>query len=631
MTWDPGKDKSEFEGWGTEPRFPGGVTANDLVETANTVGWALSQGIPVSQEDVQAFVWITMTHAGGELTDEEQQQIDFTPNEVRAKVQQRGDINNLSLQELGWIDTAMSEVDVAQSDETFNSIIAGVVQGGALPMLRGLYGSAVGRAAGSALSAGIKAPLAAGRFARSHKGITAVAGLGVMAGIMQGVGQETADNLIPYGEEQPGLTGDGSQFVIVDTQTGETIEIPQEEAVAAGLTNAPINGTTNGTATDIPQDIINFAEGMGVDPQAYYAQLQAAGLTGTQVEFNPGIAGDITLPYQTFQHGIDLSGQPLSELPSLLQPQAPPPGGFSSPQLEAQGVTKPGEYVDERQAYLQGLNVAPSGVIQPNAFRTWSDGRTLLQIASEAAADFGVPVEVLYGMVTQESGWNPYAVGDGGQSHGLVQIYQPAHPNITIQQSNNPVFALRWAAQNLLSNYQRYGSWELAIIAHRSPVGAQYLSENGEFREALDQQYLSNIATYAMQSTLGNTIFGGQGSALSGAGVATAGPAAPPYRAPDRATLEEFVASSFEGELGRDVTPEEMESRVKELESLYRKAYSQSVRNFRGQSSTDVDPQAQFRRSLQESGEGQFHESTQERSSMHQYMGNIATILQGQY
>ncbi|NIR14647.1 transglycosylase SLT domain-containing protein, partial [Candidatus Bathyarchaeota archaeon] len=78
-----------------------------------------------------------------------------------------------------------------------------------------------------------------------------------------------------------------------------------------------------------------------------------------------------------------------------------------------------------------------------------------MEIAADAAVDFGVPVEALYGLVTQESGWNPYAVGDHGNSHGLVQIYQPAHPGITVQQATNPHFALRWAANNLLQNYRR--------------------------------------------------------------------------------------------------------------------------------------------------------------------------------
>nr|NIR14648.1 hypothetical protein [Desulfobacterales bacterium]NIV68392.1 hypothetical protein [Candidatus Bathyarchaeota archaeon] len=91
---------------------------------------------------------------------------------------------------------------------------------------------------------------------------------------------------------------------------------------------------------------------------------------------------------------------------------------------------------------------------------------------------------------------------------------------------------------------------------------------------------------------------------------------------PDRATLEEFIEGTY-GELyGREVTPEEMDQRVAELETLYKKAYRQSIRNFRGETSTAISPEDEFRRSLKESGEGKFARQREDRRSMHQYMGN---------
>lgn len=46
-----------------------------------------------------------------------------------------------------------------------------------------------------------------------------------------------------------------------------------------------------------------------------------------------------------------------------------------------------------------------------------------------------------------ESGGDSKAVGDGGLSHGLVQIYEPAHPDITRAQAEDPEFAIEFMAK----------------------------------------------------------------------------------------------------------------------------------------------------------------------------------------
>lgn len=49
-----------------------------------------------------------------------------------------------------------------------------------------------------------------------------------------------------------------------------------------------------------------------------------------------------------------------------------------------------------------------------------------------------------------ESTWNPEAVGDGGKSHGLVQIHLPAHPHITEAEAKDPDFALNFIVDKFL-------------------------------------------------------------------------------------------------------------------------------------------------------------------------------------
>jgi Lysozyme like domain len=57
-----------------------------------------------------------------------------------------------------------------------------------------------------------------------------------------------------------------------------------------------------------------------------------------------------------------------------------------------------------------------------------------------------------------ESGGNPNAVGDGGQSYGLWQIYLPAHPNVTPQQAENPSTAAQ-LAYSISSGGQNWTPW----------------------------------------------------------------------------------------------------------------------------------------------------------------------------
>lgn len=53
----------------------------------------------------------------------------------------------------------------------------------------------------------------------------------------------------------------------------------------------------------------------------------------------------------------------------------------------------------------------------------------------------------MIGVIKCESGGNTNAVGDGGHSRGLVQIYQPAHPDITPTQAFDPEFAVSFMAK----------------------------------------------------------------------------------------------------------------------------------------------------------------------------------------
>jgi hypothetical protein len=59
--------------------------------------------------------------------------------------------------------------------------------------------------------------------------------------------------------------------------------------------------------------------------------------------------------------------------------------------------------------------------------------------------DYGV----MDAIVKAESNYNPEAIGDSGKSHGLVQIFLPAHKEVTKEQAHNIDFSLDFLAKNL--------------------------------------------------------------------------------------------------------------------------------------------------------------------------------------
>lgn len=54
----------------------------------------------------------------------------------------------------------------------------------------------------------------------------------------------------------------------------------------------------------------------------------------------------------------------------------------------------------------------------------------------------GVSPDVALAVISCESSWDPNALGDSGQSHGLVQIHAPSHPSISPSESTDPRFAI---------------------------------------------------------------------------------------------------------------------------------------------------------------------------------------------
>jgi hypothetical protein len=64
----------------------------------------------------------------------------------------------------------------------------------------------------------------------------------------------------------------------------------------------------------------------------------------------------------------------------------------------------------------------------------------------------GVDPQIAIGVAKRESGFNNQADGDSNKSHGLWQIYLPAHPEITKEMAHNIVFSTQWSMNEMKKN-----------------------------------------------------------------------------------------------------------------------------------------------------------------------------------
>jgi len=62
---------------------------------------------------------------------------------------------------------------------------------------------------------------------------------------------------------------------------------------------------------------------------------------------------------------------------------------------------------------------------------------------------YGVSAYIMRKIIHCESSGSASAIGDFGQSFGLVQIHLPSHPYVTQAQALDPEFAISFLAKNL--------------------------------------------------------------------------------------------------------------------------------------------------------------------------------------
>ena len=100
------------------------------------------------------------------------------------------------------------------------------------------------------------------------------------------------------------------------------------------------------------------------------------------------------------------------------------------------------------------------------------------QAALSAARTYGVPPDLFFRMVSQESGWNPAAMSGAG-ARGLTQVVSATATNpgygvspMPAGWEDNPQAQLNFGAHYLRAMHDKFGSWDLALAAYNAGVGS---------------------------------------------------------------------------------------------------------------------------------------------------------------
>jgi soluble lytic murein transglycosylase-like protein len=155
-------------------------------------------------------------------------------------------------------------------------------------------------------------------------------------------------------------------------------------------------------------------------------------------------------------------------------------------------------------------------------------GSAYAPLIDSAAARYGVDPSLLYGLIQQESGFNPSATSSAG-AQGLTQLMPSTAASLGVSEPLNPAQSIEGGARYLSQLLKQFGgNASDALAAYNAGPGAveQY---GGVPPYAETQQYVTNVLDNAaayQQSAAAGSAAGLATAATTSAGLATAGAAA---------------------------------------------------------------------------------------------------------
>jgi len=119
-------------------------------------------------------------------------------------------------------------------------------------------------------------------------------------------------------------------------------------------------------------------------------------------------------------------------------------------------------------------------------------------LITQAAARYGIDPSLLYGVISQESGFNPNAVSSAG-AEGLAQIMPANFASLGITNPFDPAQSINAGAQMLAENLKTFGgNTSEALAAYNAGVGAvQHYGGIPPYAET--QNYVQSVLAFAAQ------------------------------------------------------------------------------------------------------------------------------------
>lgn len=410
---------------------------------------------------------------------------------------------------------------------------------------------------------------------------------------------------------------EAGNIIVFDSRTGREIPIGEYNDQEL-LGTDPSGGSDPSGGGSFSPALIERATALGLTP-AELANLQVDPKDSGFGTINPLYFGEISVPFNTFPYGVDISTGEALRYPRHRRDL---PAGLSMMPEE-----------DKTRYEVEKAFVPPGGQINPRAFATYQ-GQTLLEIVAETAHLYNVPVELLYGLINAESGFITNAMTPDGTRVGLAQIDLAEYTYLTPAQATNPRFSIGWAGRSLAAGNLQYGSMPASIASQMSHDDAEYLKNTGEFANQQSAQFVENVYGYAGASGVGNmryepgqlppvrTVYRG-GSGSSG------GIKIPPYQAPDPDALRQITRLTRQEALERDPLDEEYTGDIAKLNAWYKEKYNADVAKIQGKTSTAVDPQAKYEEYIRGLGEFEYREESRDTRDIMDFMGEIVRIMQG--